>query len=170
MCVHSVRVMDCHLAATIRSSGNEWAWPSAGRQATAVDRRKALGFANVREFQGRRRRIRGHREQRGAARRSARGSGPRSPPGTRCLTPRHRRSAHASPWINVTGTHTQFPPYSIFTRPFSVCALFSGSLHTFPFFKINPLHPKVFGVFSLREIERIFPLETRNFKLWNMPK
>jgi len=35
----------------------------------------------------------------------------------------------------------------------------------------NTQQPKVFGVkFSLREIEKIFPSKTRNFKLWKMPK
>jgi len=35
---------------------------------------------------------------------------------------------------------------------------------------LKPYQPKVFGVkFSLREIERIFYIDIRNFKLWKMP-
>ena len=35
---------------------------------------------------------------------------------------------------------------------------------------LNPLQPKKSGVkFSSREIERIFSIEIRNFKLWKMP-
>jgi len=36
---------------------------------------------------------------------------------------------------------------------------------------VNPKQPKVFGVkFSSREIEKVFPIQMRNFKLWKMPK
>jgi len=46
-----------------------------------------------------------------------------------------------------------------------VCAGFKISRN------FNPYQPKVLGVkFSLREIYRIFPIEIRNFKLWEMPK
>ena len=36
--------------------------------------------------------------------------------------------------------------------------------------RLKPKQPKLFGVkFSLREIQRTFSIEIRNFKLWKMP-